>query len=118
MNGARGTQGRITLRRTEVVAGVAKVRSILAAARRVGSSPSAVSQQLGNLEAGPGAVRVDRAARPQRLTPRRHTFCRRASTILDEAASARADPTRGDHSNLARLRLRSRISTSTSPGGS
>ena len=51
--------GRITLWGIEVFMAAADERSISAAARRLGASPAAVSQQLTNLEAAMGATRVD-----------------------------------------------------------
>ncbi|MEL6517018.1 MAG: LysR family transcriptional regulator, partial [Pseudomonadota bacterium] len=61
--------GRITLWGVEVFAAAAEERSISAAARRLGASPSAISQQLSNLETALGTQLVDRSARPLALTP-------------------------------------------------
>ncbi len=97
--------GRITLWMVEIFAAIAAEGSIGAAARRVGASASAVSQQLGKLEAGLGARLVDRSARPLRLTPAGEILLRRARRILDEAALARAELAQRDLSTLVRFRL-------------
>jgi len=89
----------------ECFVGIAETRSISGAARRVGASVSAVSQQLSKLEAGLGTILVDRAARPLALTAAGETFLRRAQTILDEAALARSDLLGHDLSHLTRVRL-------------
>ncbi|MEV8466494.1 LysR family transcriptional regulator [Fluviibacterium sp. DFM31] len=97
--------GRISLWMVEVFAAIAEERSISSAARRLEASPSAVSQQLSNLEAGLSTRLVDRSARPLTLTPEGHIFLRRARNILDEADLARAELARRDMANLARFRL-------------
>ncbi len=80
-------------------------RSISAAARRLGASPSAVSQQLTNLESAVGATLLQRNARPIRLTPAGEILHRRAQTILNETAQARAELAMSDLSRLTRFRL-------------
>ncbi len=80
-------------------------RSISAAARRLGASPSAVSQQLTNLEGAVGATLLQRNARPIRLTPAGEIMHRRAQVILNEAAQARAELAMSDLSRLTRFRL-------------
>ncbi len=99
------TAGRITLWGIEVFVATADERSISAAARRLGASPSAVSQQLSNLEQALGAMLLDRSARPVTLTPAGALFRRRAQTILNEAEQARAELARQDLSSLIRFRL-------------
>jgi len=99
------TRGRVTLWGIEVFLAIAEERSISVAARRLGASPSAVSQQLSNLEAALGAELVDRSARPFALTPAGDRFRHRAQTILDEADLARAELARADLSGLTQLRL-------------
>nr|MCU0855738.1 LysR family transcriptional regulator [Paracoccaceae bacterium] len=64
-----GTPGKVTLWGIEVFAAVAEERSVSAAARRLGASVSAVSQQLSNLEQALGAVLIERQVRPFALTP-------------------------------------------------
>lgn len=99
------TAGRLTLWGIEIFAAIAETRSMSAAGKRVGASPSAVSQQLSNLEAALGSILVDRAARPLQLTPAGEIFRHRASSILHEAALARTDLAAGDLSQLTRFRL-------------
>jgi DNA-binding transcriptional LysR family regulator len=97
--------GKITLWGIEVFIATAEERSISAAARRLGASPSAVSQQLTNLETAMGVTLLMRNARPVRLTPAGEMFRRRAQSILNEAAQARAELATGDLSALTRFRL-------------
>lgn len=101
---ADGT-GRITLWGLEVFVAIAGQGSISGAARLVAASPSAVSQQLTNLETALGTVLVDRAARPLTLTAAGRTFRRRAVNILNETAQARAELVVQDMSRLTRFRL-------------
>jgi DNA-binding transcriptional LysR family regulator len=79
-------QGRVTLWGIEVFLAVTEERAISAAAKRLGVSPSAISQQLTALEAAMGAVLVDRSARPMGLTPAGTMFRRHAQTILNAKA--------------------------------
>lgn len=99
------TAGRITLWGIEVFQAIAEERSISLAARRLGASPSSVSQQLTNLENALGAVLIDRSARPLQLSPAGELFRRRAGAILDEAEQARAELALSDFSRLTRFRL-------------
>lgn len=97
--------GRITLWGIEVFMATADERSISAAAKRLGASPSAVSQQLSNLESAVGATLLQRNARPVRLTPAGEILQRRAQVILNEAALARAELAMSDLAMLTRFRL-------------
>ncbi|WP_238364378.1 LysR family transcriptional regulator [Mesobacterium pallidum] len=97
--------GRITLWHIEVFVAVAEERSVSAAARRLGASPSAVSQQVSNLEAALSAELLDRDQRPMVLTPAGEMFRRRAQTILNEAEQARLELSAPDMSYLTRMRL-------------
>ena len=97
--------GRVTLWGIEIFLAVAEEGAISAAARRLGVSPSAISQQLTGLEAALGAVLLDRSARPMRLTPAGAMFRRHAQTILNAEAEARADLAVADLSGLTTLRL-------------
>ncbi|QFT92573.1 HTH-type transcriptional regulator CynR [Roseovarius sp. THAF9] len=97
--------GRITLWGIEVFMAAADERSISAAAKRLDASPSAVSQQLTNLEGAVGATLLQRNARPIRLTPAGEILKRRAQVILNEAAQARAELAMSDMSMLTRFRL-------------
>ncbi len=98
-------QGRVTLWGIEVFLAVADERAISAAARRLGVSPSAISQQLTGLETALGAVLLDRSARPMGLTPAGAMFRRHAQTILNAEAEARTDLAMADLSGLTTLRL-------------
>jgi DNA-binding transcriptional LysR family regulator len=97
--------GRITLWGIEVFVATAEEGSISAAARRIGASASAVSQQLTNLEGAIGATLLNRNARPVTLTPAGELFRRRAGSILNEASLARAELAMADLSALTRFRL-------------
>jgi len=99
------TAGRVTLWGIEVFVAVSEERSISAAARRLGASVSAVSQQVSGLEAALGTSLFDRSARPLGLTPAGELFRRRARVILDEAEQARAELAAADLTRLARFRL-------------
>lgn len=97
--------GKITLWGVEVFVATAEEGSISAAARRLDASASAVSQQLTNLENAIGATLLLRSSRPITLTPAGEMFRRRASTILNEAALARAELAMPDMAGLTRFRL-------------
>ena len=97
--------GRITLWGIEVFLAASDERSISAAARRLGASPSAVSQQLTSLESAVGATLLNRNARPVSLTPAGEILRPRAQAILNEASQARAELAMSDMSNLTRFRL-------------
>ena len=99
------TPGKITLWGIEVFVATAQDGGISAAARRLGASPSAISQQLTNLENAIGAVLLDRSSRPVRLTAAGEIFRRRAQSILNEATQARAELAMADLSVLTRFRL-------------
>lgn len=98
-------QGRVTLWGIEVFLACAEEGAISAAARRLGVSPSAVSQQLASLETALGAVLLDRAVRPMRVTPAGTMFRRHAQVILNAEAEARAELALADLSGLTTLRL-------------
>jgi DNA-binding transcriptional LysR family regulator len=65
--------------------------SIAAAARTLGLTPSAVSQQLTVLEREAGTRLLDRTSRGVELTGAGLLLCERADAILDVLALARAD---------------------------
>jgi DNA-binding transcriptional LysR family regulator len=98
-------EGRVTLWGIEVFVAAAEEGSISAAARRLGVSPSAVSQQLTALEAALGASLLDRASRPVQVTPAGAMFRRHAHVILNAASEARAELAMADLSGLTTLRL-------------
>ncbi len=98
-------EGRITLWAIEIFLAVADEGALSAAARRLGISTSAVSQQIAGLEAALGAVLLDRGARPVRPTPAGTIFRRHAQVMLNAAGEARAELARADLAGLATLRL-------------
>ena len=98
-------EGRVTLWGIEVFVASAEEGSISAAARRLGVSPSAVSQQLAALEAALGATLLDRSGRPVQVTPAGAMFRRHAQTILNAASEARAELAMADLSGMTTLRL-------------
>jgi DNA-binding transcriptional LysR family regulator len=65
--------------------------TIAGAARSLGLTPSAVSQQLAVLEREVGTSLVDRSSRGVALTGAGHALAGRAAEVLDVLASARAD---------------------------
>jgi DNA-binding transcriptional LysR family regulator len=97
--------GRITLWGIEVFAATADEQSVSAAARRLGASPSSVSQQLSNLEAALGCALLNRRERPVTLTAAGHVMRRSANVILNEAAQARAEIAALGTGALTQLRL-------------
>lgn len=99
------TTGRITLWGIEVFLATAEEGSISAAARRLEASPSAVSQQLSNLETALGSILLNRTSRPVTMTPSGEIFRKRAQLIINEATQARAELSMSDMSALTRFRL-------------
>ncbi len=97
--------GRITLWGIEVFLAAAEEGAISAAARRLGASPSAISQQLSGLEAALGTLLLDRTARPMRVTPAGAMFRKHAQTIVNSAAEARSELAFASTSGLTTLRL-------------
>jgi DNA-binding transcriptional LysR family regulator len=98
-------EGRVTLWGIEIFVAAAEEGSISAAARRLGVSPSAVSQQLSGLEAALGSVLLDRSGRPMPITPAGAMFRRHAQTILNAASEARAELAMADLSGMTTLRI-------------
>jgi DNA-binding transcriptional LysR family regulator len=78
--------GRLLLLREVALRG-----TIAAAARSVGLTPSAVSQQLAALEREAGTALLDRSPRGVALTGAGHALAARAASIVDVLAAARAD---------------------------
>lgn len=100
-----GTSTKLTLWGVEVFVAVVEEGSISAAARRLGASVSAISQQITNLEEAVGAHLMDRSTRPVTITPAGHMFRRRAQVILNETAQAKAELALADFSQLTNFRL-------------
>src|SRR6266536_4366715 len=78
--------GRLLLLREVALRG-----TIASAARSLGLTPSAVSQQLAALEREAGCPLLDRSPRGVALTGAGHALAERAAAIVDVLASARAD---------------------------
>lgn len=83
--------GRLSFRAMEVFVAAIEERSITKAAKRLGSSVSAVSLQLSNLETALGARLIERLARRFELTDAGRLFRQRALRVLDEIDGAKAD---------------------------
>ncbi|MBA3908869.1 MAG: LysR family transcriptional regulator [Rhodobacter sp.] len=98
-------EGRVTLWGIEVFVAAAEEGSISAAARRLGVSPSAISQQLSGLEAALGTSLLDRSGRPVQVTPAGAMFRRHAQIILNAASEARAELAMSDLAGMTTLRL-------------
>lgn len=97
--------GRLTLWGVEVFLAVSEEGSVSAAAKRLGASPSAISQQISNLETALGTELMNRRERPMTLTSAGRVLRKRAQTILMEAARARSEIAGLDLSQLGQLRL-------------
>jgi DNA-binding transcriptional LysR family regulator len=79
----------------EAFVAVADAGSFTAAAHRLHSTQSTISQQIGRLEGLIGKVLLDRSARPVKLTPvgeRLIGYARRILALQREAAALLADP--------------------------
>lgn len=98
-------ESRLTLRGIDIFVAVVEEASMSGAARRLGASVSAVSQQVSNLEGALSAVLIDRSSRPFALTRAGQIFHHRALAILDEAARARAELAVAERTAFRRLRL-------------
>ncbi len=98
-------EGRVTLWGIEVFLATAEAGSVSGAARVLGASASAISQQLAGLEVALGAILLDRSARPMRLTPAGAMFLRHAQTIVNAAEEARQELALAELSGLTTLRL-------------
>ncbi len=96
---------RLTLRNIEIFIAAIEEGSVAAAARRLDTSPSSISQHLSNLEEDLGTALMDRSARPLALTPAGVLFRRRAANILNEATRARAELAAADFTSLTHLSL-------------
>jgi len=100
---ARGDK--ISLGAVEMLVATAEEGAITAAARRLGVSASAVSQQIVALETALGAELVDRTARPFGLTAAGRAFLPHAEAMLDELARGRAGVGLADPAGLRSFRL-------------
>lgn len=82
--------GKLSFRAVEVFCAVVEQGGVIAAARQLGASPSAVSLQLSNLENALDAKLLERSAQRFALTEAGELFHPRAMRILDEVSAARA----------------------------
>jgi DNA-binding transcriptional LysR family regulator len=98
-------QGRVSFWGIEVFLAVAEEGAISAAARRLGVTPPAISQQLAAVEAALGSTLFDRSSRPFALTAAGQLFRRHAQVILNAEAEARSDLAQAQLSRLTTLRL-------------
>lgn len=88
-----------SLDRLRVFHAVSSAGTVAGAARSLGYTPSAVSQQLGVLERESGVALVERSNRGIVLTPAGEVMARRAGELLDLVRTAFEDVARaaGDH---------------------
>ncbi len=99
------TPGKMTLWAVEIFVAAVEEGTISLAAKRLGASPSSVSQQLTNLESGLGVLLLNRSTRPMELTSAGRLFLRRAQNILGEATQAKAELAVFNFSKMVRLRI-------------
>lgn len=102
---SKGRGDKISLGAVEMLVATAEEGAITAAARRLGVSASAVSQQIVALETALGAELVDRSARPFGLTAAGRAFLPHAEAMLDELARGRAGVGLADPAGLRSFRL-------------
>lgn len=95
----------LTFRALQVFAATIEARSVSRAAKRLGMSPSSVSQQLSNLEAALGARLIERNARMFRITRAGALFRERAARLLDDVDAAKAELALADQTPSVRLRI-------------
>ncbi len=95
--GARPGRDPLTVDRLRMVRELARCGTIAATARRLGLTPSAVSQQLSALERDTGVALIDRADRRATLTAAGLALVDHADRVLEAlaAASAELDRVRG-----------------------
>lgn len=99
------TNPTLSFRAVEIFVAVVEQGSVTGAAKRLGASPSTVSQQLANLEASLGARLIERSARTFMLTAAGEIFLPRALKLLDEVSSARAALSEGAEAPAMTLRV-------------
>src|SRR6266702_3252101 len=88
---ANGDERLLDVGRLRVLREVGLRGTIAGAARSLGLTSSAVSQQLAALEREAGAALVDRSPRGVALTGAGHALAARAGELIDVLVSARAD---------------------------
>lgn len=95
----------ISLRSLQVLVAVEETGSMTDAAKRLGMSRSAVSQQITNLERSIGTQLLDRSARPILLTPIGLILRKHAHRVLEAMSDARTELMEASLAALAELRL-------------
>lgn len=96
---------RLTLWAIEIFIAAVETGSVAAAAKRLKTSPSSISQQISNLETTLGTTLLDRSTRPIALTPAGLLFQKRALRILSEAKQARTELSVFDYAKLTRFSI-------------
>jgi DNA-binding transcriptional LysR family regulator len=96
-----------SLERLRVFHAVAASGTVAGAARSLGYTPSAVSQQLAVLEREAGVALVERSNRGVRLTTAGEVMARRAGELLDLVRSAFEDTARAAHEHRTTLTIAS-----------
>jgi DNA-binding transcriptional LysR family regulator len=97
--------GELTLRALRVFVTVEEAGSMALAAGRLGTSASAITQQVSNLERVLGAQVFDRSARPIALTPAGSLLRVHAHRILEAVGEAKAEMLELNLASLPELRL-------------
>lgn len=96
-----------TFRAVQVFVAAVDAQSVTRAAHRLGTSPSAVSQQLAALEAALGARLIERTARVFRLTRAGAQFLEPAKQLLDNVTAAKAALVMADQAPPMALKIAS-----------
>jgi DNA-binding transcriptional LysR family regulator len=95
----------VSIRGLEVFEALAQTGSVGEAARRLGMSAPAVSQQLKNLNSAVGIPLVDQGRRPMTLTPGGRQFLRHVEAALGALRTGQRDLTTLDLSEVSSLRM-------------
>ena len=95
----------VSIRGLEVFEALAQTGSVGEAARRLGMSAPAVSQQLKNLNQAVGVPLIDQGRRPMTLTPGGRQFLRHVEAALGALRAGQRDLTELDLSEVSALRI-------------
>lgn len=95
----------VSIRGLEVFEALAQTGSVGEAARRLGMSAPAVSQQLKNLNQAVGIPLIDQGRRPMTLTPGGRQFLRHVEAALGALRAGQRDLTMLDLSEVSSLRI-------------
>ncbi|MFO7921119.1 LysR family transcriptional regulator [Rhodobacteraceae bacterium W635] len=95
----------VSIRGLEVFEALAQTGSVGEAARRLGMSAPAVSQQLKNLNHAVGIPLLDQSRRPMTLTPGGRQFLRHVEAALGALRAGQRDLTTLDLSDVSSLRI-------------